>query len=76
MRLGRSECGNAISVNLYPNSFRRVETYGQLLPERTTPSEMRQGYTISPFFSSFVMDAMLEHALQINDCSGVEQKQL
>ena len=57
--------------SLYSETRARVRAYGDLSPEFTTRSGVRQGFPISPFLFNFVMDILLETA-STSDCSGVE----
>ena len=61
-----------IIKTLYSNSRGRVNVYGNLSPEFTTYSGVRQGCPLSPFLFNFVIDVLLEQSLpDLNTC-GVE----
>ena len=57
--------------SLYSETRARVRVYGELSPEFTTESGVRQGCPLSPFLFNFVMDILLETALTSSDHSGV-----
>ena len=57
---------------LYNNSRGRVKVYGELSPEFTTYSGVRQGCPLSPFLFNFVIDLILELSLSVTDTCGVE----
>lgn len=56
----------------YSNVRGCVKACDQLTTHFTTSSWVRQGFPISYILFYFVMDVMLWHALQVNDCPGVE----
>ncbi|MBM6549358.1 reverse transcriptase family protein, partial [Streptococcus dysgalactiae subsp. equisimilis] len=58
--------------SLYQNSRSRVRAYGELSPEFTTTSGVRQGCPLSPFLFNFVIDMILEIALSSCENSGIQ----
>ena len=58
--------------SLYANSRSRVRAYGNVSPEFTTTSGVRQGCPLSPFLFNFVVDTLLENALSSCEDSGIE----
>ena len=58
--------------SLYSETRARVRVYGDLSPEFTTKSGVRQGCPISPFLFNFVMDILLETASISSTHSGVQ----
>ena len=58
--------------SLYTNSRGRVRVYGQLSPEFTTSSGVRQGCPLSPFLFNFVIDLLIESSLPAYNTCGVE----
>jgi hypothetical protein len=62
----------SIFQSLYSHSHSRVRAYGELSPEFTTASGVRQGCPISPFLFNFVVDLLLETALNGSENPGVD----
>jgi len=57
---------------LYANPRGRVRVYGQLSPEFSISSGVRQGCPLSPFLFNFVIDLILQSSLPVSASCGVE----
>ena len=57
---------------LYANPRGRVRVYGQLSPEFSISSGIRQGCPLSHFLFNFVIDSILQSSLLVSGSCGVE----